>query len=110
MTEITCSPEDILREARKELEDLKERCINRQGSVDTYKKMAVLNFAIDAITRNVPRPAKVYIREPFAQEEAGRCPKCACKIQAKIYEKPKITYCPKCGQAISWEDGNEANN
>lgn len=106
MNEIKCNMEDMLNETSRELKYLKEKCINGEGDIDIFKKMAVLETSRKLMERAVPKAIKEVVRfKPYHNDEVvtGSCPVCYGVLQEKTNQIRNGCYCRRCGQFLKLE-------
>ena len=70
---------------------------------DAEKTIRALDIAIDALRNRIPQPVKYNNRhgdgKDYYNQDYFNCPACGRRLRNK---KPD-PFCPRCGQALSWE-------
>ncbi len=71
----------------------------------TMDYAAAFDMAIEALEKQIPaKPLNNYC--PMCRRHL-RCPKQYVGYPAKVKNRRGDDYCPKCGQAIDWSEGDE---
>lgn len=97
--------------------------LNQYRNAGNHIHREAMDAAIEAFEKQIPKkPNKAIDHTWGTEKEVPVCPVCdyyitpvqfidmtICETTGKC-EKPKVTYCDVCGQAINWSDDDDEKN
>lgn len=94
---------EYFQEERKNAENVFRMFYGDQIPPPLEKSLKMQDIAIDALRNRIPQPVKYNNRHGDGSDywnmDYFNCPACGRRLRNKQHDP----YCPRCGQALTWE-------